>query len=1039
MRASTFQRIDIPLSRDLQTDYDKIIQLTEHLDAITAVGDMVENGVDFNELLTLTSTVEDHTTALDGKVDKVAGSSLMTDAERAKLQFIAQQATKNQADAYLVDRANHTGTQSADTVVDGVVNVAMTAAERTRLAAMDDEANNYVHPSTHPVSILDGGVNYNKVVKTDALGNVGFGDTSWADVVGKPSTYTPTAHEHSMDEVTSGTISATRVVPTETRQFVNASQLASIADMELQTNKGIPNGYAPLNANGKINASYLGDLNLMEVFTPNDLNSMLNLTSAQPGDIAYRLDTGNSYMLIALPSSLEANWKQLNSGAGVVSVNGLDGIVTLGSANVPESGTNYYFTNERVDDRVTGLLQAGTNISLVYDDAANTLTVNANDVSVDWSEIQNKPDPVVTVKLQGDVTGTANATMTDMGNATVTVTTTVAANSVALGTDTTGNYVADVTAGTYVTKSGTAGEGWSPTINVDATSTNTASKVVARDASGNFAAGTITAALTGNASTATKLATARNISLSGDVSGTVSFDGSAEVNIATTVADDSHLHAFTNLTSKPTTVSGYGITDVYTKTESNAASSLKANLASPALTGTPTAPTAAVGTNTTQLATTAFVKAEIANDSTVVHKTGNETVAGIKTFSSSPIVPTPTTNMQAANKAYVDDKILQATSTEVYAGPYGLNWDETNDVYLRTGSTNYKAIQSLMRRCVMNDDGTVNYYLHPHNSNYKADGTAADLTGASGNVMVEVPKFYYKYNYNTTVGVVHEHSISLIPLDGYIVHDAFVRGGVEMANRYYPAYLGYSTGSKLLSRSGVYPTVGQTRAQFRTLARANGTGWEQIDFLLYEAITLLMVIEYGTMNIQSALGQGRTALTGGTWAGSSLIGINGLSNGVGNGTANVSYAGSADDAAADGSFMTYRGCENFFGNIWRFVDGINCNGSNSKLVYLNMNPATYADSVITGDYVSIGVTSAAASGYVRKLGNTRKGFIPTDITGGTSANGTTDYYYTSTTVDTLALVGGYAAAGLSAGPLYLNVYHSAASFSDAIVGCGVSF
>ena len=135
--------------------------------------------------------------------------------------------------------------------------------------------------------------------------------------------------------------------------------------------------------------------------------------------------------------------------------------------------------------------------------------------------------------------------------------------------------------------------------------------------------------------------------------------------------------------------------------------------------------------------------------------------------------------------------------------------------------------------------------------------------------------------------------------------------------------------------------------------------------------------------------------------------------------------------------MTYRGCENFFGNIWRFVDGINCNGSNSKLIYLNMNPATYADSVITGDYVSIGVTSAAASGYARKLGNTRKGFIPTDITGGTSANGTTDYYYTSTTVDTLALVGGYAASGLDAGPLYLYVY-AAPSLSNVAVGAGVS-
>ena len=102
-----------------------------------------------------------------------------------------------------------------------------------------------------------------------------------------------------------------------------------------------------------------------------------------------------------------------------------------------------------------------------------------------------------------------------------------------------------------------------------------------------------------------------------------------------------------------------------------------------------------------------------------------------------------------------------------------------------------------------------------------------------------------------------------------------------------------------------------------------------------------------------------------------------------------------------------------------------------------MNPATYADSVITGDYVSIGVTSAATGGYARKLGNTRKGFIPTDITRGTSANSTTDYYYTSTTVDTLALVGGAVNAGLSAGPLDLAV-STAPSLSNVSVSAGVS-
>lgn len=44
-----------------------------------------------------------------------------------------------------------------------------------------------------------------------------------------------------------------------------------------------------------------------------------------------------------------------------------------------------------------------------------------------------------------------------------------------------------------------------------------------------------------------------------------------------------------------------------------------------------------------------------ANNNAVVHLSGDETMGGIKTFSSSPIVPTPSTNTQAANKSYVDN------------------------------------------------------------------------------------------------------------------------------------------------------------------------------------------------------------------------------------------------------------------------------------------------------------------------------------------------------------------------------------------------
>jgi len=74
------------------------------------------------------------------------------------------------------------------------------------------------------------------------------------------------------------------------------------------------------------------------------------------------------------------------------------------------------------------------------------------------------------------------------------------------------------------------------------TSANTPNSVVKRDGSGDFAAGTITADLvgdvTGNADTATALETARTIELTGDVTGSVSFDGTANVQISTTLDGD---------------------------------------------------------------------------------------------------------------------------------------------------------------------------------------------------------------------------------------------------------------------------------------------------------------------------------------------------------------------------------------------------------------------------------------------------------------------------------------------------------------------
>ena len=105
----------------------------------------------------------------------------------------------------------------------------------------------------------------------------------------------------------------------------------------------------------------------------------------------------------------------------------------------------------------------------------------------------------------------------------------------------------------------------------------------------------------------------------------------------------------------------------------NAATLLtKANINSPALTGVPTAPTAAVGTNTTQLATTAFVRANTPSRTILAD---NNTWTGTNTYTVSPIVPTPVvtdTTTKAANMAAINQAVTGYTSIDVSTAVSGV-------------------------------------------------------------------------------------------------------------------------------------------------------------------------------------------------------------------------------------------------------------------------------------------------------------------------------------------------------------------------------
>jgi hypothetical protein len=197
-----------------------------------------------------------------------------------------------------------------------------------------------------------------------------------------------------------------------------------------------------------------------------------------------------------------------------------------------------------------------------------------------------------------------------------------------------------------------------------ATSSNTNSAIVARDGSGNFSAGTITANLTGNvtgnvsgsagsttgnAATATTLETARDFQLTGDVEASaVSFNGSSAVNLVTSIATGSIVNADVNASaaiaySKLNLTGGVVNTDI-----SNTAAISLGKLATDPLaranhTGTQTAST--VSDFDTQVRTSRLDQ--------MAAPTGSVSANSQKITN----LATPTVNTDASTKAYVDTSI----------------------------------------------------------------------------------------------------------------------------------------------------------------------------------------------------------------------------------------------------------------------------------------------------------------------------------------------------------------------------------------------
>jgi hypothetical protein len=362
-----------------------------------------------------------------------------------------------------------------------------------------------------------------------------------------------------------------------------------------------------------------------------------------------------------------------------------------------------------------------------------------------------------------------------------------------------------------------------------------------------------------------------------------------------------------------------------------------------------------------------------------------------------------------------------------------------------------------MKRCVLNADGSVNYYLNPSDSTQKADGSAANIDGTDGNVMVEIPKFYFRH---VLVGTLNTWKIRTLPLTGYTVHPAFIKAGVEVDYRYVSAYdacyldatdSAYKSGlnlddmtssldlanDKLASVSGVYPLGGVTRAECRSLAANNGTGWHQLDFALWSAIQMLYLTEYADFNTQAELGAGNTGasyLASSSSQTDSPHSVAGKSNALGN--ASTDATSGASSATRDTAYMSYRGIENWYGNCWSWADGINVNVSAAGNVHVTNDYTDFADGTATG-HTLLSSAFPTTSGYIQNILNTGSYFLSGDNTGGSSTTYLTDQHLASASASRVVLVGGSANSGAIAGGFCLSL--DAAGGAYRVIGARLCF
>jgi hypothetical protein len=257
-------------------------------------------------------------------------------------------------------------------------------------------------------------------------------------------------------------------------------------------------------------------------------------------------------------------------------------------------------------------------------------------------------------------------------------------------------------------------------ISSNATNANTASTVVARDASGNFTAGTITAALTGNASTASALANARTIALTGDATASGSFDGSANYSQALTLATvNSNVGSYGSATAIPViTVNAKGlVTGVSTTAVSipSGALTFTGDVTGTGTTGSSTALSISALAVTNSMLAGSIANSKLTNSSVTVGSTS------ISLGSSATTILGLTSVTSTSFIGALSGNATTATTLATPRNINGVSFDGSAAITVTANTTNALTIGTGLSGSSFNGSGAVTVAI---------DSTVATLTGS---------------------------------------------------------------------------------------------------------------------------------------------------------------------------------------------------------------------------------------------------------------------------------------------------------------------